>query len=89
MQFFSDSSTPETVKNEVGGNLACRLAFMNEAEPRTWKSFHLSHSQAAQLLQEQSENLEDYLVPNDGDPWSVIVNGEVRTCYGPGILVND
>jgi hypothetical protein len=79
--FYQDAQTPNWLRDEIGGVLACNAAVLNDAESASWTSSHLSRSRAQKLLQGLAESLEDYPVFQDGI-WFVEVNGEVKSCIG-------
>jgi len=80
--FFTDPSTPEDLKDEIGGVLACKLAARDDSQENSWVSYHVSQSRANHLLENQSVNLEPYPVSYDMYTWFVEVNGEVKSCSG-------
>ena len=78
---FTDPATPEKLRDEIGGVLACRLATLDISEEQPWSSTHFSRSQAISLLDEYKNRLEDYPVyENQG--WFVEINGVIRSCDG-------
>jgi hypothetical protein len=78
---FTDPTTPETIRDEIGGVLACRLATIDTLEDRPWHSFHYSQSRAVDLLEAYKNELEEYPV-HEMQGWVVEVNGETRPCDG-------
>jgi len=82
VEFYTDENTPDDVRDEIGGVLACKFAEMDAPLDESWVSYHYSRSQANTLLAQQSENLEVYPVSYDMYTWFVEVNGEVKSCSG-------
>ena len=81
VSYFTDPTTPQNVKDDIGGILACRLATLNIPEEHPWFSTHFSRSRAISLLKEYENELEDYPV-SENFGWFVDVNGEIRSCDG-------
>ncbi|HAF48155.1 MAG TPA: hypothetical protein DCL08_02810 [Anaerolineaceae bacterium] len=82
VEFYIDENTPDDIRDELGGVLACKLAQIDVPQDESWVSYHYSRSQANTLLAQQSENLEVYPVSYDMYTWFVEVNGEVKSCSG-------
>jgi hypothetical protein len=82
VEFYTDENTPDDVRDEIGGVLACKFAEMDAPLDKSWVSYHYSRSQANTLLAQQSKNLEAYPVSYDMYTWFVEVNGEVKSCSG-------
>jgi len=78
---FTDATTPEDIKNEIGGILACRAATLEIPDEQPWLSIHYSELRAINLLDAYKKELDDYPV-HEGEFWSVEVNGEIRPCNG-------
>jgi FtsH-binding integral membrane protein len=85
-RFFKDSQTPETVRDDLGGVLACMIASRDESDARSWMSYHFAYQRADTLLDSLSEDLEDYPVTYDMYLWYVEINGEEIPC---GLIEND
>jgi hypothetical protein len=82
VEFYIDENTPDDIRDELGGVLACKFAQIDVPQDESWVSYHYSRSQANTLLAQQSENLEVYPVSYDMYTWFVEVNGEVKSCSG-------
>lgn len=82
--FYKNAATPERVRDDIGGVLACRLASLDLPAREPWSSTHFSRSKAITLLQEHTKELETYPISENWD-WFVEVNDEVRSCVGYGI----
>ncbi|MDY6846245.1 MAG: DUF4173 domain-containing protein, partial [Chloroflexota bacterium] len=82
VEFYTDNNTPDDVRDEIGGVLACKFAAMEKSQDKSWVSYHYSRNQANSLLEKQSENLGAYPVSYDMYTWFVEVNGEVKSCSG-------
>ncbi len=82
--FFTAPETPEGIKNEIGGVLACRLADIDLEANEPLTSYHYARSKAVQLLSEQMMHLSDYPISSDeyGYITYVEVNGVVKECRG-------
>lgn len=84
-QFFQDLPASSSLRDDVGGLLACRAASLEEqAGSLSWQSFHLSRSKATASLAGLGPALEGYPVDGgDYSGWTVLVKGEARRCpYG-------
>lgn len=82
VEFFTDPDTPEDIRNEIGGVLACKSAMTEKQSDQSWMTYHFSRRQAIDLLQDLTEELEQYPVSYDMYTWFVEVNGEVKSCTG-------
>ncbi|MFN2303446.1 MAG: DUF4173 domain-containing protein [Anaerolineales bacterium] len=82
--FFNDPETPQPVRDDIGGVLACRLATLDRPKNVPLTSYHYARARAVDVLQSQAQNLADYPVFED-EGWFVQVDGEVRSCYGESI----
>ena len=82
MQYFKAQDTPDEIKDEIGGVLACKLAAAEDSRERTWLSYHYAKDQAGDLLRGLSKDLSAYPVTYDMYTWFVEVNGEVKSCQG-------
>ncbi|MDW7755301.1 MAG: DUF4173 domain-containing protein [Brevefilum sp.] len=82
VEFYTDGNTPDNVRAEIGGVLACKFAQIDVPQDESWVSYHYSRSQANTLLAQQSKNLDAYPVSYDMYTWFVEVNGEVKSCSG-------
>ena len=80
--FFKAQEIPESIKDEIGGVLACKLAGVAVSEERSWQSYHDAKNRAGSLLRGLSEDLKAYPVSYDMYTWFVEVNGEVKSCQG-------
>lgn len=85
--YYQDDQTPEQLKKEIGRILACRLATLNEPEPGPWTSWHISRSRAITQLQQLEEQLADYRVFHQEDPWGwfVEIDQETLPCHTTGM----
>ena len=81
VELFTDPDTPQTLQDELGGVLACRLATLDLPEHIPFTSYHHARVRAVDLLQGQAQNLAAYPVFED-EGWFVQVDGEVRSCFG-------
>jgi len=81
VETYTDPQTPPSLRDDLGGVLACRLATLNQDREEPWTSYHYARIRGKNLLQSLSDDLGDYPTFNDGG-WFVEVNGEVRNCYG-------
>ena len=79
--FFQDPNTPEELKDDIGGVLACRAAAIDQQERRSWTSWHYSHSRADDWLNDLSGALSKYPIIED-QGYYVLINGERRSCVG-------
>lgn len=88
VEFFKDPNTPQELKDDIGGVLACRAAIPGRHHARPWTSWHYSYSLANDLLNDLSEELSDYpVIENQG--WYVEINGERKPCLGDSVLIFD
>lgn len=81
ISLHADPATPEIVRNDIGGVLACRLATLDTPEEQSWPSIHYSELRAINLLEEYKNELDGYPV-HEGQGWFVEVNGRIRPCDG-------
>ena len=88
VEFFQDPDTPEDIKDDIGGVLACRAAIPGRHHERPWTSWHYSFSRANDLLNDLSGELSDYPVIED-QGWYVEINGERQPCLGDSVLFFD
>jgi len=79
MNDFTDADTPDDLRDEIGGILACHLASLRSRHTQPWSSWHYARTTALVLLEEQSQTLKEYPVTDD-EGWYVEVNGETRYC---------
>ena len=82
VNYFTDAATPENIRDDVGGVLACRYAALNLPKDAPWTSFHLSRSRAISLLQSQAKELDAYPIHVEYGEIFVEVKGENRSCSG-------
>jgi hypothetical protein len=76
---FDRDDLSEELHNEIGGNLACRYAMLdNGAIP--WQELHLGKMKARQLLLERYEDFSQYPVTDNGYDLVVEVNGVEESC---------
>jgi hypothetical protein len=79
---YTNPQTPNALRDDLGGVLACRLATMDEDREAPWTSYHHARTRGKNILQSLSDDLADYpTFFNDGGVF-VEVNGEMRNCYG-------
>jgi len=81
VKFFNDPETPEVLRDDIGGVLACHLAALDNPQTIPWTSWHLTKSRGVEILKEQSNALKTYPVSTDQGLY-VKVNGDLRSCYG-------
>ncbi len=90
---FNNPALPQTLRDDLGGTLACRTAIIADTAQRradrdnlpriNFPGYHLSRERAAVLLAAQQDALKAYPTSMEGDGiWQVKVNGELRDCYG-------
>ena len=82
VDLFKDDQLEDSLRDDIGGVLACRLATQQQDQPQRWSSYHFSRDKAISLLQSQSQALEEYRVFEDEGWLRVVVNGKSRSCYG-------
>ena len=82
VEYFTDSATPEGVRHEIGGVLACESYKSNTTQEKGWPSYHVSQSRRNTLLESLSRELASYPVTEDRYTLYVEVNGKVKTCDG-------
>jgi len=80
VNYFNDPGIGEALNQEIGAVLACWAATHNLSEPQSWFTTHFSRSRAFGLLDDLSEELEEYGA-FQGEGWFVKINGEIRSCY--------
>jgi hypothetical protein len=80
---FTDPTTPNDIKDNIGGLLACRLIELDPPEDQPWYATHYSRTQAATLLKAQEDRLMNYLVFEESD-WFVEVNDTRIPCADYG-----
>lgn len=88
VEFFQDPDTPQDIKDDIGGVLACRAAIPGRHHERPWTSWHYSYSRANDLLNDLSGKLSAYPVIED-QGWYVEINGERQPCLGDSVLFFD
>jgi hypothetical protein len=83
MDYFTDSTTPKAIKDDIGSLLACRFITLDLPEDQPWYAVHYSRTRAAKLLKAQDDRLMDYLIYEEPD-WFVEVNNKQIPCshYG-------
>jgi len=82
VNLFNDGQLSDSLHDDIGSVLACQLADQKEDQKTPWSSFHFIRSQAISQLQEQSKVLTEYQIQEDDGWLEVMVNGEIRSCYG-------
>ncbi len=82
--YFNDPAIPETIHDNIGAVLACRLAVMDETEKTPLTSWHFSRAKAIQLLDDQEELKNRYPVETDNGWLYVDLEGRSFSCneYG-------
>jgi hypothetical protein len=80
VDYFNDPDVPQSLRNEIGGILACRLSQIDQNRQQPWTSYHYARSRAFDMLLSQEAALEEYLSGGPGSH-SIIVNGVERPCY--------
>jgi hypothetical protein len=80
---FTDPTTPDDIKDDIGGLLACRLIALDLPEDQPWYAAHYSLIKAATLLKAQEDRLMDYLIFEESD-WFVEVNDTRIPCADYG-----
>lgn len=82
VELFNDPETPEMIRNEIGGVLACKSAMIEDQDDYSWVAYHYSRRQAINLINGLESELDQYPVSYDRYTWFVEVNGESRSCTG-------
>jgi len=82
VETYRDPQTPASLRDDLGGVLACRLATMDEDRKEPWTSYHYARTRGRNLLQSISDDLANYPTFFNDSGWFVEVDGEVRNCYG-------
>jgi hypothetical protein len=80
---FTDPTTPNDIKDNIGGLLACRLIELDPPEDQPWYATHYSRTQAATLLKAQEDRLMNYLIFEES-VWFVEVNDTRIPCADYG-----
>lgn len=99
---FHDSRLPQSVRDEVGGVLACRAAVNTvytqqskiggsaaAVRRRPWPSFHWSQYRAEQLFEHYADEVLAYPVERESGEWKVKVNGNWTDCQGYSSMMID
>jgi hypothetical protein len=81
-ELFNNPEIQGSLRNEIGGVLACKKAMMAGQKDRSWVSTHYSRERAISVLQDLAKELDQYPVSYDSDryTWFVEVNGDLRPC---------
>ena len=79
---FSDPNTPKTVRDDIGGVLACRYAALDTEKEVPWTSYHVARVRANDLLKSLASQLDTYPTSETDGLLFVQVNGETRSCFG-------
>ena len=78
--FYNDPTLPESIRDSLGGVLACRLAALQDPNELPWQGFHFSRAKSADLLQSQAGALSAYPVKEDQGWQQVEIHGEWIPC---------
>lgn len=80
--YFDDPALPDSLRDSIGGVLACRLASLEGMKNIPFTSSHYSRDKAAALLNDHAESLSRYPVSSDNGWLTVKINGLDFSCEG-------
>jgi hypothetical protein len=80
--YFNDPVIPETIHDNLGAVLACRLAILDETDRTPLTSWHFSREKAIQLLNDQEALKNRYPVETDNGWLYVDLDGHRFSCDG-------
>jgi hypothetical protein len=84
---YNNSELPQSLRNEIGSVLACRMAIEEPNEEMPWPSYLYARSRATNLLRRYENLLEKYPVTHYEDE-PVEIHGESYILFGPYVEVN-
>jgi hypothetical protein len=80
--YFNDPVIPETIHDNIGAVLACRLAILDETDRAPLTSWHFSREKAIQLFNDQEALKNRYPVETDNGGLYVNLDGHRFSCDG-------
>jgi len=83
-EYFTGNALQPSLREDLGGVLACRLYLQEQHASAGWRSFHFSSSRSAAILEQMKPGIEKYLLPGlENQMPEVKLNGAAAPCDTP------